>query len=486
MKTTNITLSLLCFIMTCNIHAADDVSNRNRFSEIFDATFNWLLKLSRDRDRNEKILWETSARTRSRIMHMLGHHTPESIAFLDLLHQAEAAAQADVPGKFQLKINYPIAHYFKFIQDFYEEEPHDELTRTKKFMQDNGIDAYYDYMITLASSTKLTDREKIKKEFVMLPFFKELCKKTKEIKKKKKNAIRTYCKSLSNHHAINRLFLAAFCYAGINLNSRLTLKVRFGHHDLTLLDHALIEDDIPLIEIFLQHGANPHRTLEPFISPLQRCRSLYAAQLLLQHGADFYTQHQQCDLINNLCMYIGASRKEDDDKLFPLFLSYVPLDESNKFGHKWIITLGRLRDIFPSYKTFCQKLSALLKHGCHYDHRDQQEIIKQTDRRFQYEENLGISPLFSKDFRKRHKETREKRKQEITALFEQDQNRRKNIVLGLRNRALTGKPLVPTTTNLRACYNRALDLNKIKSIPMITQIDGPLSFDNLPIEMVPL
>lgn len=406
------------------MYAADDkAANKSSILRFASSAIDWYWTACEEKAKSEKILWDTSARTSSRIMHMLGSHTPESVAFLDHLHQAEATAQVDVPGKFRL-------NYF---------DNHDEgLARTKRFMQSNGIDEYYDYMIALASSTKLTDREKIKKEFV-IPFFKELCDKTED---EKEALFKGYCRKLDwtkSSHPINRLFLAAFCYTGIKLNKTIVPdQGSFAGWFIpwNFLENALEQDDTSSLEIYLQHGANPNRSTILSLPPFTQCQSFHAAQLLLQYGADICKQQQRAkpDLITNLCGDVIDNKFES--RLLDLFLSYVPLDENNQFGLQWTYILQRSIPTTP-YTTILEKLSILLKHECLYHPYYQQETIRKA-----------IAYTDSGE-----KSEGQKRRQEVAALFKKDEERHKSITFSLQDRSRTGK--FSPNTNFSSSYNRA-------------------------------
>jgi hypothetical protein len=209
------------------------------------------------------------------------------------------------------------------------------------------------------------------------------------------------------------------------------------------LESSLSHDDIPLLQIALDCGADPNENRGICGSTLEQCLSVDVAKLLLHYGADFDRQHQEKDLIRPLCC--GTST-DSDDKLLPLFLSYVTLNATNRFGQEWIKPLARFASCFH-YANFSERLSILLRHGCHYNQEDQDKII----------ESINKTTLWSVST----EEEKQEKRQEIGNLFDQDKKRRTNIVIGLQNRARTGKSLI-RNTNLSACYNRAFEMKQPK------------------------
>lgn len=297
----------------------------------------------------------------------------------------------------------------------YKEKSVNQSHTVRSFMQAQGCGDYYDYFVALAKSS-LSDAQKIEERFVMIPYFKELQQQPLDVKE---NAYRECQYSYDNYsYSIGRLLRAAYWRIGIDLNQ---------HWGPTyFMQHTLLKDDIPSLQLVLHLGADPNGG-----KTLIDCTSRQAAQLLLAYGADFGKQHQQNDLIENLC----NDRIDYDDDLLPFFLLYITLHVKNKFGQKWISQFMSNASIRCGNSPY--KFSLLLRFGCHYDREEMMHKIDKWD---------SWCLAKSKEEEKKHT---------FKTLIEQDRKRRVPIVLGLRNRALTGKSLVPNT-NLSACYNRAL------------------------------
>lgn len=334
--------------------------------------------------------------------------------FMKRLKETEAAQSA--PAKKQ-KFRLFCGQYKNDLEKYL-------LPQVQSAMQTNGYGDYYDYFVALAASN-LSDKLKIESQFVMIPYFKELQLQPFE---KKETAYETFFyRSTNNLYSLDRLLLAALFRIGVDLN--------FLCASRSPLNRTLFNDDISLLQMVLDYGADPNTK-----NSLRSCCSISAAQLLLRYGADFKSQHQEQDLIKNLCRCPAY-----DNKLLPLFLSHVTLESTNQFGQEWILHLALCADDYR-YAGFSERLSVFLRHGCYYEQKDQETIIKSIDK---------IEKFSSAE------QEKQQRKQEIIKLFEQDKKRRTNIIVGLQNRVITGKSLA-RNTNLSACYNHILDIEKQK------------------------
>lgn len=321
--------------------------------------------------------------------------TPEE--FMLQLRRAESALQqaSNENDPFQL-FGKKHSNLLRCYNENYQQE---SLQATKTFMQEIGCAEFHDYFIALASSSLPNKTEDV---FVKIPYFKKLAYTSQE---EVDHAFSHYNK-LENEatYPINRLFLAAFLGASIDVNKRYT----YGYPAAPVL----WANDIELLKKLLHYSLNVN-----IGTRLSDCTSLQAAQLLLMHGADFDKQHNEDDLINYQCCFMGTCH---NNNLLALFLPYVPLDKTNQFGKKWFNSLIKEQHFF-AMETFIERIAILLQHGCHYNQEQANRIITARDTK---------------------KLTPEQRyyKMRTSQLFKQAETSRKNVVFGLQQRALTGKP----------------------------------------------
>lgn len=182
--------------------------------------------------------------------------------------------------------------------------------------------------------------------------------------------------------------------------------------------HTLFNNDIVLLKKLFHHGLDPN-----IYNNLYNCRSLQAAQLFLIHGADFNKQHKRYGLIDYQCGFGGGYH---DSSVLALFLPHVPLDKSNQFGKKWFSSLIKEQRFF-AMEAFIERIAILLQYGCHYDQEQANRIITARDPKARTPDQ-------------RYYKNQRYYKIRTSQLFKQAETSRKNVVFGLHQRALTGKP----------------------------------------------
>ncbi len=338
--------------------------------------------------------------------------------FMARLREAEAASDIDEKGKFTL------SQEFLNLQKFLTEIG---MSLIKPSYMD-GFSDYSEYFRALATSTRLTDEQKLKKEFVLIPYFKNLSYESEVVQDRELDLIEPGYSGPSRSclYPYVRLFLSALGRIMHNVNLHKEL-----HNPLVMsLDRA----DVSLTELLLKFGADPNAELT-----LKYCKTLKEAQLLVQSGADIGGQLEKCDLLSSDAI------DEGDPDLLIFLLQHVELNVANDFGKHWLYCLA-CESFSLELDNFSEKLSALLETGCLYD---EERIL-----------DLLNSSWFD-HWCSREPEKAQKIIAAFTQAFEQGK-RRKNIVHGLRERQRTGKSLRALQTNLRPCYKRALELHEKK------------------------
>lgn len=294
--------------------------------------------------------------------------------------------------------------------------------RLQTFMSHIHGNDYSDYIMALASSTKLDDDEKLQATHVMIPPLRMLRQRPQEEYQEIVNKLIVDASSLGIDYAIARLLFAAIISSSINLNGRMTESA------LTL---SLKENDLTLAQSLLQHGADPNFAPISIRQPFGSCRSVSAIKLLLQYGGDIAKQHKRQDFIAVPWCFLTS--KEHPTDALALLLAYIPLELSTHFGRQWIKELRFGLNSLPLY----ERLTILLQKGCHYDSSDIPILLKKLED--------------------------EKLEQQIEIAFQYDQLKEKpkckSIFNGLRQRAITGKPL-QHVTNRHALYGHIIDLDK--------------------------
>lgn len=218
--------------------------------------------------------------------------------------------------------------------------------------------AWSDYFYALASSRKLSDRDKIKRKRVFVPCF---TTGTQEQQAIKIAFARTM--SLVLPCPIGRLFIAAAYRMNLCNDSLLFEFFRT----------ALYRTDAHLVEKLLKHGVNPNGIdlerddldIDSQCS-FQICPTVVIAQLLLLYKADIVKQQAKCSIMENLCQ----RQSEKDDDLLAFYLEHIPLTEDNKFGQKWIEAMIDSSCYFKALGTqaiIYKKCKSLFDKGCSCD-----------------------------------------------------------------------------------------------------------------------
>ena len=232
----------------------------------------------------------------------------------------------------------------KYRQDEYE----CRMPILRKFMETHGCEAYMGCLTWLASSDVLSDKQKLNIERIVIPPLEFLRYKGQE----EKDLILQECLMIPDvHYFVGRLLLAALYNIGANANRWCGLS---GYP----LHKHLLHDDIPLLTLLLENGANADVEMSFYY-----CQSVAAVELLMRNNADFCKQHQQRDLIEDLCSRSGALK---EGELLSVYLQYIQLDATNKFGKKWFDLLGESAHWFEPAGLVARTKFLLLKR-CHYD-----------------------------------------------------------------------------------------------------------------------
>ena len=295
----------------------------------------------------------------------------------------------------------------------------------------DGFSDYSEYFRALATSTRLTDEQKLKKEFVLIPYFKNLAYESEVVQDRELDLIepRYYGPSRSCLYPYVRLFLSAL--------GRIMHNINLHEGERNPLVMSLNGKDVSLTELLLKFGADPNAELT-----LKYCKTLKEAQLLVQSEADIGGQLEKCDLL-----YSDAIDEGDPDLLIFL-LQHVELNVANNFGKHWLDRLAE-ESFSLELDNFSQKLSALLETGCLYDEERILDLLNSS----------WFDHACGGPYRDEEPEKAQKIRSAFTQAFEQEK-RRKNIVHGLRERQRTGQSLRALQTNLRPCYERVLELHE--------------------------
>ncbi len=344
--------------------------------------------------------------------------------FMARLRQVEAASDIDEKGEFNL-------------QRIYDANPGCQRFSDSSYVMDKFPD-YLEYFCTLAASTKLTDEQKFKKEFVLIPYFKKLACQSEAIQDRELSLMGRDMVDLTCYasYTYTRLFLAALSYVTHNINACIDLPD--SQHTTYMVSAnpliiSLSSRDVNLTKFLLEHGVDPNAG-----SPLKSCTTLEQARLLLEGGADICEQLKQGDLISH------AIGRVSDPSILHYLLQHVRLNVANDFGKPWLYHLVQSTP-FLNLDNFSKKLNILFDTGCLYD---EDRIL----------DSLNHGSLL---YTCHPQEKREKVISAFIQAFEQDKKKqRKNIVLALRERQITGERLQPSQTNLRSYYERALEIYK--------------------------
>ncbi len=347
--------------------------------------------------------------------------------FMARLRKAEAASDIDEKGKFTLP------------QEFLNEiEMSRSMPEYSKPSYMAGFLDYFEYFRALATSTRLTDEQKLKKEFVLIPYFKNLAYESEVVQDRELDLIEPGYPSgpsCSHLYPYVRLFLSALGHIMHNVN--------LHNGERNPLCISLNGKDVSLTELLLKCGADPNAELT-----LKYCKTLKQAQLLVQGGADIGGQLEKSDLISPVLGVISQAIDEGDPDLLIFLLQHVELNIANQFGKDWLYCLAT-KSSSLELENFSEKLSALLKTGCLYD----------EERIFNFFNSFWFSLACGGPYRDDEPGKAQKIRSAFTQAFEQEK-RRKNIVHGLRERQRTGQSLRALQTNLRPCYERALELHE--------------------------
>lgn len=240
----------------------------------------------------------------------------------------------------------------------------DKMThkRMLDFLADQGCGVYIDYLCALAASKKLSDAEKLREPFVMIPYFQNL---KRQPQGRKNEMLSNICQNIYNN-VFGRLLIAAMCYVGADMN-----YVKDEQEDNVIhrpaLHYALFFRDAPLTHLLLAHKAKTtiHKASLPQgeWTPLGLAATILDAELLIKHGADVEHQHKLQDLITPFCTGNNHTR---DPQLISYFLSCIPLDRSNYFGKRWINLLATCSAAFSS-EELRTRLAILLHNHCDYN-----------------------------------------------------------------------------------------------------------------------
>ncbi len=233
------------------------------------------------------------------------------------------------------------------------------LGRIRGVMQDYNALPEVDYFRGLGASEQLSDEQKVSEQMVRTPFFDQL---TGKERKEKDTVLRKLLESVyCSEYPVGRLFLAASLHIGANV------KVLEGE-TCDVLCEALMYDDIPLVDLALQKGADPNSyDLSGRSSALSFCKSIEAAELMVKHSANVAeASWRKKDLV--CCACSGGKIQ-----VLPFYLDYIPPSESNDFGRAWMEQVWT--SILVGWKSaIVERVEILLEHGCQYDEETKNNI----------------------------------------------------------------------------------------------------------------
>ncbi len=229
-------------------------------------------------------------------------------------------------------------------------------------MQEENALQEVDYFIQLAASKRLSDTEKLKKPLVCTNYFMQL--ESKEQKEKDEALKQLLWVANDPAYSVGRLLIAASAHAGANVN----------YKDFTLLKTSLVKDDVSLSEMALQRGADPNEK-QYQNSILSDCKSLEAAQVMVEYGADVAKASWAArDLI---VYHLGwSSNSWDDTNILRFYLQHIPLSKENEWGKQWMEAAAEGRG--PYQDQIVDRIEILLKHGCEYNEEIKQKICKKV------------------------------------------------------------------------------------------------------------
>ncbi|MEX0849216.1 MAG: hypothetical protein WD055_03215 [Candidatus Dependentiae bacterium] len=186
---------------------------------------------------------------------------------------------------------------------------------------------FLDYFKVLAALPFLSDAQKLKCSYVLIPYWQKL-----QLDKNEEHKDEVLQKMFRNNidskpsYPIGRLMYAAALHAGADPNVELC---KDSH--TKLLKISLMYKDCALTELLLQKGADPNEPIktntvvsggvrrgEKEVFPLKCVETLKELQLLLQYGAHLFMQDRQFDAFDSLC---ALSLNEHDPSILAAYLN---------------------------------------------------------------------------------------------------------------------------------------------------------------------
>ena len=243
-------------------------------------------------------------------------------------------------------------------ENWQERYPGLYLDDIRRFMQKENALQEVGYFTQLAASKRLSDTEKLKKPLVWTNYFMQL--ESKE-QKEKDEALKQLL-WVTNHfsYPVGRLLIAALVHAGANVDV-------YKYNDHILVRTTLLKDDISLLKMALDCGADPNNLIDGN-SVLSSCESAESARLMIHHGADVGSAHwRELDMVGKLCCCV-SDHTERSCELLSLYLQHVLPNENNRMGRVWMKLLAKNTYGYLEYsEKTVQFLTTLLEHGCECD-----------------------------------------------------------------------------------------------------------------------
>jgi len=224
----------------------------------------------------------------------------------------------------------------------------------------SDVDQYCDYFVRLAASKRLSDKQKITKQFVCIPPFEVLSYNEQDAEKKAFDL--AYIHDSWIDHPINRLIYAGLLHAQVELDSKAGSK---------LLSVALEYGDTLLLNSALQRGIDP-RAVHNGRSLLCYSRSAEDAKIMVNYGASVagvmrctgWFGYDVRDIVEYVCTEMYPT--SNGNNLLQFYLSHMPLSVSSENGQTWMRTIAsQERDIVTD--AFIDRITMLLEHGCEYN-----------------------------------------------------------------------------------------------------------------------
>ncbi len=247
------------------------------------------------------------------------------------------------------------------------------------FAQNNYDQESQSHIRRLTTTPLVSDERKVQKDLVMIPFFQQLRGASKQVHEKHMQTVNEIEPALHpdslggkydrrKMYALRRILMAGECYASDVTNRPDTFMK-------DALEESLVKRDAALTDILLRSET----TLPEGIS-LRLAHTARQAAALIERGASVLEEHKQRDMIMPCCGWLCTNKEKE---LIPLFLPYIPLDDSNNHGKEWVKALALQGITCLKKEKLKERLKLLLAGGCQYD----KETITQAFGNKNYREN---------------------------------------------------------------------------------------------------